>query len=241
MGNQVMKKREKVPLYFESGIVLDNQLIFVSRDFNAIFSLNFSNREVDIIGSLPEEPIWKDRLCGKILNWKNYLIFVPLCAKKIWMWDLKTKEWYGIKIKNEEIPYKFFDAVLYDNKIYMMGFFYPVVVRVNLEKETIRYFEGSLGEENNSVYGGIQGVVKEKRIFFPFWSSGRVLQFNMETESYSWHELCWDVEGFMSINYEEENFWLVSRKGKKIIWSYFNVSCGNTGGEFCWYSYFQDI
>uniref|UniRef100_A0A8C9AU07 Uncharacterized protein n=1 Tax=Phocoena sinus TaxID=42100 RepID=A0A8C9AU07_PHOSS len=31
---------------------------------------------------------------------------------------------------------------------------------------------------------------------------------------------------------------LVEEKEKKIIvWSYFNVSCGNTGDEFCWYSY----
>ena len=56
-----------------------------------IFSFNLETEQVEIVDSIPEEMFSTYRLGNKIVSWGEELIFVPMAAKKIWRYNITTK------------------------------------------------------------------------------------------------------------------------------------------------------
>ena len=94
-----MKDRELVTLLAEDCVQVNNFLFFIARDVNFVFCLNLDTGKVDLLDSIPEEDIRSARLGANIAYWNNELIFTPMKAEKIWIYNLWTREWHGLKRK----------------------------------------------------------------------------------------------------------------------------------------------
>lgn len=213
-------------LIAEDCIQIDRKLLFVARDINLIFSLDMDNGKTELIDSIPEEDLFANRLSAKIVSWKQKLIFVPFNAKKICIYRKNTREWNGLPLKsvgNEDIPLKMFQAIPYQNKVFLIGSNYPAIVCIDAETEELTYFD--------KVYERLRGRRKELgdcyvrcdyvKINDCFYMASalnnKVLRFDMSNCQYSWIEVGNDINRYSGITWDGSNFWLAPRQNTAIV------------------------
>ena len=160
---------------------------FVASEMNAVCSIDVQTERVEIIGSIPEEAVFSERVCAKIVVWNGELIFVPMNGKKIWFYRLEGKIWHSLYIKNEKLQRKVRQAFIYKDKLFMVGCHYPAIICVDLITEDVKYIEAPFKVVQDiyikrDLYGYFRHdcVLKENLLYFASFITNKVLLFNLE-------------------------------------------------------------
>lgn len=210
----------------EDCIKVGDNLLFVARDINIVYSLNINTGKINLLGSLPEEDIFQNRVSSKIVLWEDKIIFIPLNAKKIWIYNRNTSECHGIGIKKKDDKYmkfKMFQAILYETKLFMIGSHYPAIVCMDLENESLTYFEEVFDElkekkeELNDCFVRCDYVQQQQYFYMASCLSNQVLKFDMSTCEYTWITVGSDKNRYSGITWDGENFWLAPRRNTSIV------------------------
>jgi hypothetical protein len=213
-------------LVAEDCVQVDNQLIFIARDINIIYSLDLGTGEIVIIGSIPEENVLTKRLGAKVVHWKEELIFAPMKAKKIWIYNLKKREWHGLerkKIEENKTDLEMFEAVLYENTLFIIGSNYPAIICLDLQTENMTYIEEPyirLKEKKEGLadcYFRCGYVQKENYLYMASSLENLVLEFNMDTHDFNWIKVGDDKNRYSGIEWDGKNFWLAPRLNTAIV------------------------
>lgn len=213
-------------LMAEDCVQVDNQLIFIAKDINIIYSLDLKTGEIVIIDSIPEENVLETRLGAKIVHWKEELIFAPMNAKKIWIYNIKTKQWHGLerkKIEGNKTKLEMFEAVLFKNTMFIIGSNYPAIICLDLQTENMTYVEEPYvwlkekKEELTDCYFRCGYVQKENFLYLASCLQNLVLKFNMETYDHEWIKVGDDNNRYSGIEWDGKNFWLAPRKNTTIV------------------------
>lgn len=222
-----------VTLLTEDCVQVENKIYFIARDINVVCSLDLNTQKVQIVDSIPEEDILASRLGAKIVHWRNELIFAPMKAKKIWLYNLDTKEWHGIKRK--EIGDKkenglMFQAVLHGDKLFVIGSDYPAIICLDLLSEQTTYIESpynrlkEVKEKIGDIYFRHGYVQRGTRIYMASCLDNYVLEFDMETLKHQWIKVGSEKNRYSGITWDGENFWLAPRTNTPIVkWDGGNV------------------
>lgn len=203
--------------------VLGDVALFVANEANLICSIDRRTENKSVWGSLPEEPLFSEKLVSRIIPWRNKLVFVPMNAKKIWIYDRDLGDWEGLLFRNGEWKRKFFQAVLYRDKVYMIGCLYPSVICLNLTDNSIRYMDGimeeadSLSHISEAVYFRNSHVLIGAKLYLPSCKSNHLLKLDLETEEYQWIEIGKKDISYSGVAWDGNRFWMTQRKGKHIV------------------------
>lgn len=215
-----------VSMVAEDCVQVDNQLIFIARDINIVYSLDLDTGEIILIDSIPEEDVLAKRLGAKIVYWKDELIFAPMKAKKIWIYNLKTRVWHYLErknLENNQTDMEMFEAVLYENRLFIIGSNYPAIICLNLQTESITYIEKPyerLKEKKEKLadcYFRCGYVQKENYLYLASSLENLVLEFNMDTYDYKWVKVGDDKNRYSGIACDGKNFWLAPRLNTAIV------------------------
>ena len=221
-----MQGKRFLNLETEDCVLVGNKLIFIAKDINIIFSLDINTGEIQLLDSIPEENIFADHVGAKIVHWKNELIFAPMKAEKIWIYDLEKKKWRGIRRKQIEDGIYFsemFQAVLYGDKLIIIGSNYPAIISLNLQTDELLYLEEPYArlrekkQELRDSYFRCDYVRKDTYLYLASCLENLVLKFNMETYEYEWLEVGAATNRYSGITWDGENFWLAPRKNGTIV------------------------
>lgn len=219
-------KDDSALLIAEDCIQIDGKLLFVARDVNVIFSLDLKNGEIKLMDSIPEEDFFSNRLSAKIVRWKQQLLFVPFNAKKIWIYHQDTREWNGLLLKlvdNKDIPLKMFQAIPYQNKIFLVGSNYPAIVCVDMETEMLTYFDRVYDcledrrKDLGDCYVRCDYVQINDCFYMASALANKVLKFDMSNCQYLWAEVGNDTNRYSGIVWDGSNFWLAPRQNTAIV------------------------
>lgn len=203
------------PLLAECAVKDGDYIYFASLESSIIFSLNLLTGTIEIVGTVPEEPFFKDRLVGEFLRWKDWFVLIPANAKSIWIVDKKFEHWKKIQLKYPDMRYKFHVAVIIDDKIYAPRAFYPYSICVDLVTCEVdkMYVTDEICEDFF-----VSAVNIKNEIYFPSCGSNKIFKYNAETGKLAVFEA--GTETYNGIMHFDGNFYLAPKGGKQlVIWN----------------------
>lgn len=203
-----------------------NKVFFSSISRNIVYKCDLHTGKTSIIGIVPGEDYFSKRLFGGIEVWKESLYFIPLNAKKLWIYNTELKKWNSIDIRNADKSnneLKFFASCIYKNKLYMFGFRYPAIIIIDLETECVVYDEDSLKKVtvcSQKKHDGIfrtNYVKKSNYIYLASCVSNQVFKYNLEEYKGRWYDIGESSDRFSGIVFDGEYYWLSPRMNSKVI------------------------
>ncbi len=210
----------------EDCVQVGNEIIFICREFNMICALDLDNGDIRIIGSLPEESLFAERLGSKIIYWRDELIFIPMKAKKIWRYNIKTGEWRGYERKDlgdGMTELGMFEAVLYNDEIYAIGCYYPAILRLNLLNDKVTYLEEPFKDlkvnkkKVRDCYFRTGYVQRDYMLYLATVMDNKVLALDMQSLEYKWFEVGDKGNTYSGIAWDGDKFWLAPRHSTPIV------------------------
>lgn len=215
-------------LMFEDCVIVERNLYFICRDYNVFCYMNIDSGEIDIIDSIPEGSVRSWRLGSKIVPWKDKLYFAPMYADKIWRYDLHSKEWKGYErrpLDNWTKSKDMFQAILYKDKIYFIGSYYPAIIVIDPETEKMEYLTEAyrdrikVSKEANDCWFRTDYVLRNNLLYMASCVDNTVLRFDMDSYSYEYIKVGEDDLKFSGIGWDGEYFYLSPRKeGPFLVW-----------------------
>lgn len=215
-------------ILFEDCVRKEETLYFICRDFNIFCSMDIISGEISIIDSLPEGNARSRRLGAKIVNWKNQLYFAPMCAEKIWRYDLDHKTWSGYErkvIDNWTESKEMFQAIAYEEKICFIGAYYPAIIIMDPLTEKMEYITApyenriELSEDKRDCWFRTDYVLVDNTLYLASCIDNTVFCFNMDTYEYEYKKVGSDTFSYSGITWDGDCFYLSPRKdGPIVIW-----------------------
>lgn len=219
----------------EYAVKAGEKYYFVACEMNVICSIDFQAGSMEIIGSIPEEDVFLERVCIKIVAWNEELIFVPMNGRKVWFFHVKDRTWKPLEIRNDNIQRKIRQAFVYKNKLYMVGCHYPAIICVDLKTEHIQYVDAPFKEvrdvyQKRDMHGYFRHdcVLKGHLLYFASFITNKVLVFDLENFHWEYVTVGETNNGYSGIAWDGNYFWLapndkkciVRWDGGKLYWEY---------------------
>lgn len=208
---------------FEDFCEKDGKLIFVARDINMICELDTESGKTKILGNIPDEKIMEDRLASKIDLWKNFLVFTPLAAKKILIFNCDTKQWKEIHVQDKNVQLKFFQTLFYEEKLYLIGTCYPSILKVDLENGNVTYYDeifenipDSEAKNQNAFFRNDYARCGQI-LYLASCMGNHVLKFDLKTGEFEWIEIGKAKNCYSGMTWDGRYFWLSPRDNTSIV------------------------
>lgn len=238
-----------INLVSEGCVKVNNELIMTARGMNLIYKVNLENGKLELQESIPDENHDAGRLSGEILKYENEIVFLPMNARRINIYDICKKKWRYIELEEIEDCYldKFFSGVIEGNYLYMIGSKYPAIVKVNLQDDhDIKYIKGPyevMNHEKDDCFVRRDITLVDGKIYMASCVNNYVFEIDLESDEIKQYDICDVSKSFSGIAYDGNNFWLSSRMNREIFrWNPLNNdvdsfnfgSHNNNNSDCCW-------
>ena len=191
-------------------------------DRNALIKINIDTHEVYVIGSFPGFDYTEGYLSWGCVEVENRIWFIPFRANHIAIYDNRSIEYVEIPLEvckgiNYNEDQKFLSAIEYGDYIFLIGFCYPGILRIDKKTYKIDVFDDWMkriiastnGIFPDSYFG--EGVyVFDGRICVPMSCHNTIFEFNP-------YSLKWDIfdidgaeDGFFAAYVDEKEVYLTS-------------------------------
>lgn len=219
-------KNNVVDLFTYTGAYWKGKLYCMARDCNLLFSVDLQDGKTELIDVIPKEDTLTSFICGIMTVWNDKLIFTPQKTKKIWIYDLVSKQWDNITIKENDHCYgtgSVYQIYTYNDKIFLVGSGYPAILCLDLKNSSCDYIEEPYKDalarhpEPDYMYFWYFGVQLENSLYLASCLDNYVLKFDMDTLEYHWVKVGNDSSAYWSMAWDGNNFWLSPRSGDNII------------------------
>lgn len=210
-------------LGFECGLCTENGIWFSSYIGNMLFFYDGVNTKY--IGAFPGEEKEAYRLYSSVVKYKKMLIFTPLMAKNIAIYDIEKNEFLTIEIK-KWLPKrtgqgKFCTSVLNGDYLYMFPEYYPGILKICLDNMKIVILDKWITELekkfslNNDIFFENDYSDCGEYLYFPFANTNAVLEFNKKSENIILHKV---GEGKYSSIAKWHDVCILGGRNKKDLW-----------------------
>lgn len=216
---------------------VDDKMWICLSDKNAICEINKMTESVRILGSYPKKGAAAADLFATVLGGSEKIVFVPLAADDIAVYDRTSDDLIFIPVKkncekHNEIyreNMKFRRAFAYKDCIFMLGYSYPAIIQLNINTLEISYLtewidiiepyiekDDNLGyfKEGYSLYG--------TQIYLPLGCCSGLMKFELEKMQFEYIPIKAGTKGFGSLTDVNGMFYMTGRSGKEqeiIIWN----------------------
>lgn len=218
-------KKNKLDLLACRCTYWNGKIYCLARNFNLLFSVDIQSGKTELVDVVPEGDILTSYLCGAINAWNDKLILTPNHTKKIWIYDLISKHWDGLTIRDYEHwgTGGIFQTYIYNDKIFLIGGSYPAILCLDLNNDSCSYIEGPYKEimkrhpDIDHHYFRTHGVRLENKLYLASALDNFVLEFDMKTCEYQWIEVGDNSYVYSGIAWDGKHFWLAPRLNGDII------------------------
>lgn len=245
-----MKKKE--PLMFECIIEYQGYLWFTEFLHNSLYRMKKDGEEAEFVGMFPED-IYAKRMFVQIKGYKDCLIFVPLSATSIVIYDIKKSQFISLHINepesniNDKLKYNrhmnFRTCEIVGECAYFFPITYPAIIKVNLETYKMDYLYNPISQievKNEKQIYFRSSVVKENNIVLWCVCANSLLEFNLNNETFKVKYQENSSEAYTDAIVDSDYVWLlpystkytvrridINNLGKKDIAIQKDLLCGN--------------
>lgn len=220
----------------------ENKMWGCLSDKNAICEIDKVTKKVRVLGHYPQRRLAESELSATVIGVYEKIVFVPLAADDIAVYDRTSDELIFIPIrKNHEKRHeiyqehmKFRRAFVYKDDIFLLGYSYPAILQFNINTLEIRYLTewvdmiepyiekgDNLGyfKEGCSFYGA--------QVYLPLGCCSGLMKIELEKMQYEYIHINAGTHGFGSLTDHNGTFYMTGRSGKErevIIWNKYSKS-----------------
>lgn len=200
---------------------------------NGLCQFDSATKRVDIIARYENAPNEKRDLYRAIKKIGNKLVLAPRAAKEIAIYDMNLKEMQYLSLadvkdcrkEKYDENYKFVVSLKHKNTIYLLGYRYPAIVKIDIETLKVTYLtawvdeiESRIKTESDTRGYLIHAITLGEEAWIACGNTNALLHLNFKTDKVSVIDIPCRMNGFGGIAWVNENFWLVGRgKGSNII------------------------
>lgn len=211
------------PIIFTSGVEHDGYMWFVTANFNGLFKMCCRNGEIEYLGKLPTKGDMY--LCSNVIYYSEKLFLISNDIKGIIEYDIQLKKFdvYKIPCECEEIG--FYGAGQYQNYLFFWSYVNYYIIRFDMEitqfkiisvlTEKMRLEEIPRIHEFGTLWRGF--CTLENHLYIPSPEKDIILDVNMEKSTVDVHVIQ-GMEGYLTICYDGEKFWLTGLDNRIVIW-----------------------
>lgn len=198
----------------------DMHVWFISMDDTYLYKLNLDDGQIDVVLPLLEK-VDMEFAFYDMLVYEEFFVFVPCKFDSILF--LNRNDWSKEYIKIPKTDWRigktglnFFSGIINNDNIYLFGFSYPGILKMNLKTRqfvNIDYWIDKV-ELANKICDGCFHVNYYQRgnvVYFPFENMDALMVFDLASEEAAVHTIGDTERGYISIEYSEDNFWLIPR------------------------------
>ena len=179
MKNSV-EEEVAIPIWPCAFCVDGDDIWFVHGKINALMHYNMRENHTYIVGTVPEEKMFREMLYSAVYKWNEKIYLIPCFARKLMVYNIKENKFTEILIQNIE---KYSEKGLFERAyakgkyLYCIPFLYEAIIKINMESEEIEYTViGKMGD----IY--ITDVAKiENNIAAINVHNNQLLFYNMDT------------------------------------------------------------
>lgn len=208
--------------YLDSG-----KLIFSAGNFNGLYEYSIIEKKLKFIGNFINEGILSQQLYGKVNKYKQKLIYAPLAAENIALYDLESGKFGSIKLPRPKVACgyesKFLNSIMFDNKIYMFPGYAPYIAECNLEREKVNVFDSwydeymkKWGKESYLLFN-YDLVMIENQIYLPSAQHSGLFRYVLDRNQFQFIEVQCNCQFISTIAYDGQRFWCSTNSGKLLI------------------------
>ncbi len=182
-----------------AGTMEADKLIFSSSMFNGLFEYDYYTDEIVFKGLFSGENVLKYPLHQKTLKWRDKLLFVPMSAKELCIYDRKTSDFEYVKLHDWSDAVGM-DCILDGDNLWIFytkkAYFAVRIDLISRDVITIKAPDmdvyGFLRKDvKESLYGNV--VMEGRYIYLPLWADKAIVRFNKDTCDYELIHI--DMEG----------------------------------------------
>lgn len=198
-------------------------------DKNAICKLDKKTLSVKIMAQYPDCPIDADHLSQSVIYNNNKLVFIPFAVDMIAIYDQSLNKCDFIPLA-QNVEYcnvyfskaKFWKGFSYKHYVFLLGFGYPAILRINLNTYHVDYIQGWVDEvqkysiSDDTSKGYIRdGMVwnNDNNVFLPLGMAPGMLNLNLETLETFYMALDIGINNIIGIKQQHDNIWMTDYDG----------------------------
>jgi len=193
---------------------------------NGICVVEETTRCARICKIFEDEPVIKEFLYCNVEKIGNNLVFSPWEAENIAIYNLKTDSITYIPIntrdekrKENSDATKFWNMIRYQSAIYLLGYSYPAIIKIDMESLSVEYITDWVEEVEKNIdigdsngYFGDGYVIAGDVVLLPIGCMSAILELNVKTSKTRLRKLNTSMKGIGGIASKDcENIWLVGR------------------------------
>ncbi len=159
-----------------------------------------------------------------ILAYKNYFVMIPGCADYIVFFDQMSHKCEQIALPHMEqkigtSEFKFFTGKIYGDCLYLFGYSYPAIVKLDLVEKKLTVLKKWLKDKNLIFNNEVDGCFHMMhcqlgdKLYFPFMNANAVMELDLPTGDVNIHIVGNSRQRYISIEWDGTFFWLIPRDG----------------------------
>lgn len=205
-------------------VIQDGYIWVTGAESNGIYELNMKDKSVRVLAEHVGD-IHSYSYCA-LAKYNKRLFFMPKSADYIVMYDLDKNEFLNIELQepknNRKEVYrstlKFHHSYVEGEKMFLLGFFYPAIICINMKTLKIDYISDWVetvelyikSGDDKGYFGG--GYFKENtNVYFPVACTSALIKLDLETMKTEFISLETSLDGIAYMVKDGEYLWLEGR------------------------------
>ena len=216
----------------------DGKIWMVLLNRNGICEIDKATRKARICKVFEDEPLERETLYCHVEKVEHYLIFSPSEAEKIAIYDLNQNSMNYIQIKKLDRHYKqsqneakFWNIIRDHSDVYLLGYSYPAIVKINLETMKVTYItewvkevEEYIEDGDSRGYFGDGYVIIDDSVLIPLGCMNAILELNLRKCLTRLKKINVSMKGIGGLSSADgENIWLVGKSSRTNLVACWNV------------------
>lgn len=202
----------------------DNSLWFPLANKYGICRVVLNERKAEIVEILKEEIKTEQLQYSEVIILDNILVLCPFGANEIILYDIGQQDLRYISLNdifpNDFIYGKFANAFGWGEWIYLFGFYYPIVVKVNIKTEEVRCVT-DFGEENckdGIPFFSYGHFIKNEKAYIPIGCKGGIFELDLSLDCGRMIYLECNLDGVCVLSTSnDKEIWLVGNRDRQNI------------------------
>ncbi len=198
-------------------LIIGNTIYFICSENSCLFSVDIETLEVSVNADICinfDMPLQY----GRILLDSGKLIFTPQESNSMCFYNLASQEVERIIIPgeyyNDKLPH-FFAGIKYEEKLFLFGYSKCLILEYNCISKQFKNIsiDYDICKKSNEGFFHVEYYREGDIVFFPFFNSNALLEFNLRSGNTRIHIIGNYDFGFISIKKINGKFYFVPRDG----------------------------